>query len=150
MERGLSVIEYYDELASRARNADMESLFSLDDMAGGLFDGALALGTDLADRASLEFLTRTWEDLDLLAPPAEDFEVVAAVQQVAEEILKDKGADAGRLGRWAAEVTAPSVIPWQTVIGGGLPQAVRRTPKDRKSTRLNSSHVAISYAVFCL
>src|SRR6266508_6170824 len=25
-----------------------------------------------------------------------------------------------------------------------------RTPEDRKSTRLNSSHVAISYAVFCL
>src|SRR5204862_8096816 len=25
-----------------------------------------------------------------------------------------------------------------------------RTPKDRKSTRLNSSHVEISYAVFCL
>src|SRR5690625_5433279 len=28
--------------------------------------------------------------------------------------------------------------------GGGMP------PGDRKSTRLNSSHVAISYAVFCL
>src|SRR5439155_6756187 len=28
--------------------------------------------------------------------------------------------------------------------------ASRRTRKDRKSTRLNSSHVAISYAVFCL
>src|SRR5690625_6200256 len=26
----------------------------------------------------------------------------------------------------------------------------RRLGKDRKSTRLNSSHVAISYAVFCL
>src|SRR5690625_5902706 len=26
----------------------------------------------------------------------------------------------------------------------------RYTPQDRKSTRLNSSHVAISYAVFCL
>src|SRR5439155_26652576 len=26
----------------------------------------------------------------------------------------------------------------------------RVDPKDRKSTRLNSSHVAISYAVFCL
>src|SRR6266702_7048877 len=26
----------------------------------------------------------------------------------------------------------------------------RRDPRDRKSTRLNSSHVAISYAVFCL
>src|SRR5699024_3424740 len=76
MGRGLSVIEYYDELASRARSADMEGLFSLDDMAGVLFGGALALGTDLADRASLAFLTRTWEDLDLLAPPAEDFEEI--------------------------------------------------------------------------
>src|SRR5690625_5698173 len=26
----------------------------------------------------------------------------------------------------------------------------QRLPEDRKSTRLNSSHVAISYAVFCL
>src|SRR5207253_8894054 len=31
---------------------------------------------------------------------------------------------------------------------GGDPGAARR--RDRKSTRLNSSHVAISYAVFCL
>src|SRR5437870_10789335 len=29
-------------------------------------------------------------------------------------------------------------------------KAVDCTTKDRKSTRLNSSHVAISYAVFCL
>src|SRR5207249_9775319 len=28
--------------------------------------------------------------------------------------------------------------------------ARRPTPRDRKSTRLNSSHVSISYAVFCL
>src|SRR5690625_6952366 len=28
--------------------------------------------------------------------------------------------------------------------------AVFNSPEDRKSTRLNSSHVAISYAVFCL
>src|SRR5690625_6300014 len=28
--------------------------------------------------------------------------------------------------------------------------ALYTIPKDRKSTRLNSSHVAISYAVFCL
>src|SRR5205814_7653934 len=26
----------------------------------------------------------------------------------------------------------------------------RRSPRDRKSTRLNSSHLGISYAVFCL
>src|SRR5690349_23483482 len=29
-------------------------------------------------------------------------------------------------------------------------RARRRRPADRKSTRLNSSHVEISYAVFCL
>src|SRR5256885_13252821 len=28
--------------------------------------------------------------------------------------------------------------------------AVERYPRDRKSTRLNSSHLVISYAVFCL
>src|SRR5437870_8919252 len=48
------------------------------------------------------------------------------------------------------------------VIGNLLSNAIRHTPSggsvevgvgaagDRKSTRLNSSHVAISYAVFCL
>src|SRR5688572_32534272 len=33
--------------------------------------------------------------------------------------------------------------------GGPAPRA-RRNPGDRKSTRLNSSHSQISYAVFCL
>src|SRR5699024_11803320 len=32
----------------------------------------------------------------------------------------------------------------------GLEFELRTVPKDRKSTRLNSSHVSISYAVFCL
>src|SRR5439155_26535197 len=38
----------------------------------------------------------------------------------------------------------------QRVLGvrRGVPELDR--PRDRKSTRLNSSHVAISYAVFCL
>src|SRR6266496_6163291 len=30
------------------------------------------------------------------------------------------------------------------------PRLRQRLPRDRKSTRLNSSHVEISYAVFCL
>src|SRR5438067_9364161 len=30
------------------------------------------------------------------------------------------------------------------------PPSPRTSPEDRKSTRLNSSHVSISYAVFCL
>src|SRR3712207_6891495 len=29
-------------------------------------------------------------------------------------------------------------------------EGLRRAPRDRKSTRLNSSHANISYAVFCL
>src|SRR5437660_3137165 len=33
---------------------------------------------------------------------------------------------------------------------GAFEQPVSPAPEDRKSTRLNSSHVAISYAVFCL
>src|SRR5699024_11369646 len=36
------------------------------------------------------------------------------------------------------------------VIEEGLPETEHGTTVDRKSTRLNSSHVSISYAVFCL
>src|SRR5437667_9226436 len=32
----------------------------------------------------------------------------------------------------------------------GAERPVLTTPQDRKSTRLNSSHITISYAVFCL
>src|SRR5437660_6529569 len=39
--------------------------------------------------------------------------------------------------------------PRQGLAGPSFLRAVRRAG-DRKSTRLNSSHVAISYAVFCL
>src|SRR5256885_12450707 len=38
----------------------------------------------------------------------------------------------------------------QTRSGGRTNVHARSVPKDRKSTRLNSSHLVISYAVFCL
>src|SRR3989442_8963758 len=48
--------------------------------------------------------------------------------------------------RFAIEMEKEKLIDWKT--------AIRRVPagsrSDRKSTRLNSSHVRISYAVFCL
>src|SRR5699024_11852627 len=45
--------------------------------------------------------------------------------------------------------SATCVIPlWGRTIGSAL--LPRRNSRDRKSTRLNSSHVSISYAVFCL
>src|SRR5690625_6612456 len=40
------------------------------------------------------------------------------------------------------------VSPWRQVTSTACETSTRLT--DRKSTRLNSSHVAISYAVFCL
>src|SRR5690625_6951984 len=43
-----------------------------------------------------------------------------------------------------------SGIYWLAVLIPSIAVAVRRMHEDRKSTRLNSSHVAISYAVFCL
>src|SRR5688572_31596042 len=42
----------------------------------------------------------------------------------------------------ALEISSSVLLP-----GPGL---ARRAPRDRKSTRLNSSHSQISYAVFCL
>src|SRR5690606_16580258 len=54
---------------------------------------------------------------------------------------------AGRPGGYAQYVTAPgvNVIPKPK----GLTFAEAAALPDRKSTRLNSSHVKISYAVFC-
>src|SRR5206468_12849332 len=56
--------------------------------------------------------------------------------------------------RWPAVTEDPRIA---VVIGGDRPiqphrleQAEQRARRDRKSTRLNSSHDQISYAVFCL
>src|SRR5256885_12574557 len=46
----------------------------------------------------------------------------------------------------------PSAVKTSRVIpsGTGMVRIARPRRKDRKSTRLNSSHLVISYAVFCL
>src|SRR3712207_8621654 len=46
---------------------------------------------------------------------------------------------------------APDSLPRRQIVGrhGGTPR-IGLAPSDRKSTRLNSSHANISYAVFCL
>src|SRR5690606_40855661 len=43
-------------------------------------------------------------------------------------------------------------LPARRLVGQNIPSSFGRWPtgSDRKSTRLNSSHVKISYAVFCL
>src|SRR2546422_1390029 len=62
------------------------------------------------------------------------------------------------LFRSGTEVLPPGALRDADVAGGWVSRAVQRTaapawarcPTDRKSTRLNSSHGYISYAVFCL
>src|SRR2546430_7323147 len=39
---------------------------------------------------------------------------------------------------------------WPTLFAAGFSDRLLRAEQDRKSTRLNSSHSQISYAVFCL
>src|SRR5439155_11305145 len=64
----------------------------------------------------------------------------------------------GRLIRWTPDGRAVTYIVtsagvstiWSKRIDGGAPKQLTNFKSDRKSTRLNSSHVAISYAVFCL
>src|SRR5690625_6351773 len=70
------------------------------------------------------------------------------------------GGDVGRLHGGPVTVTVGSADGQQELSGDELLAATGRKPHlddvglenvgDRKSTRLNSSHVAISYAVFCL
>src|SRR3712207_8452571 len=54
----------------------------------------------------------------------------------------------------AGEQVPPQHLPRQLVVRGRVRIVVRHDPRvrrpDRKSTRLNSSHANISYAVFCL
>src|SRR5207249_11575466 len=86
------------------------------------------------------------------------------------EIDADRGCDrtGGRVCRGAlpdelalrggyirsSDISRRGVVAGRGGAGGLLPSRAprhaRRSYRDRKSTRLNSSHVSISYAVFCL
>src|SRR5256885_3865134 len=72
--------------------------------------------------------------------------------------VQEDEAPAGRRRRYARRARRAGVVirivgpgghpPRQT--GRGAHHRPRRRRRDRKSTRLNSSHLVISYAVFCL
>src|SRR2546429_8175193 len=56
------------------------------------------------------------------------------------------------LGRIADSGSRKKLLAWGLVVWASLTAcaAIATNPQDRKSTRLNSSHGYISYAVFCL
>src|SRR3712207_8445788 len=56
----------------------------------------------------------------------------------------------GDVGRTDPEVPAAFVVEQRAEHAGGVePRGAEPVDRDRKSTRLNSSHANISYAVFC-
>src|SRR3712207_7844341 len=55
----------------------------------------------------------------------------------------------GATVRGAGVVVDPTILGWLQVVTA-LALGVAEAVSDRKSTRLNSSHANISYAVFCL
>src|SRR5207253_8001286 len=59
------------------------------------------------------------------------------------------GSEESRAASRSAIIGSEASSWWCRRARGVWARAARRWP-DRKSTRLNSSHVAISYAVFCL
>src|SRR5688500_19788786 len=60
------------------------------------------------------------------------------------------GRPLGGLGGEQQVLVAVVAAQLQQVEVTGAKQARQRARRDRKSTRLNSSHLVISYAVFCL
>src|SRR5262245_64418624 len=72
------------------------------------------------------------------APPGHDADVLDAVHREGRRRCDDAGVR-GEL---------PQQLPGARIEGAEIP--VMRSARDRKSTRLNSSHLGISYAVFCL
>src|SRR5690606_39452833 len=60
-----------------------------------------------------------------------------------ERVMNQKGVGASTVAKTAVTAAALGATAYSRMLG-------RRAEEDRKSTRLNSSHVKISYAVFCL
>src|SRR5437773_7138703 len=55
-----------------------------------------------------------------------------------------------RVGGGRMAFVGDSIIDAETAQAAGIPFIADEGHPDRKSTRLNSSHITISYAVFCL
>src|SRR2546426_6191931 len=68
-------------------------------------------------------------------------------------VARDSGGPQGGRGKAGQGFTARAAaraVPGARAARHTGAARWRRAPRDRKSTRLNSSHLVISYAVFCL
>src|SRR5690625_1958605 len=66
-------------------------------------------------------------------------------------VSEESSKASGNVKKFAASLglVAIGAMAFRT-LKNSMDDAIKRFDTDRKSTRLNSSHVAISYAVFCL
>src|SRR5256885_4837648 len=69
-------------------------------------------------------------------------------RMIVRELADASGAH--EIGAAVADVGDVHLAPAHHGGGAGRPHAVEHPELDRKSTRLDSSHLVISYAVFCL
>src|SRR5438445_9224697 len=95
--------------------------------------------------------SRSQEEIRKLLPLAEELKIVIAIEEVWNKFLLSPM----EMAKYIGEFQSPWIQAWfdvGNVVLYGYPQDWIRTlgKRDRKSTRLNSSHANISYAVFCL
>src|SRR5207249_11019718 len=92
------------------------------------------------------FPTRRSSDLDAIDPAADVFagQPIDGLEDLYEHVV----GDVFRPGAVAAAEAHAQVVHLVAVTG--VDGCRVEYGRDRKSTRLNSSHVSISYAVFCL
>src|SRR5207253_6791363 len=100
-----------------------------------------SLSTRSLDRRALPpFPTRRSSDLDICAALWEVGADVTMVQRSSTHVSRSDSLMEMALGALYSE----------SAVASGMTTQKADMTLDRKSTRLNSSHVAISYAVFCL
>src|SRR5690625_956549 len=80
---------------------------------------------------------------------SEEFDEIKQASQEATEII-DERTDKIELEKESIEASQDEFEKTDQLIDKLEDEKAQDKGKDRKSTRLNSSHVAISYAVFCL
>src|SRR5690625_4958740 len=117
----------------RRRHGARHPLELLQERASDIFVG---MGWEIAEGPELE---SEWYNFDAL-----NFEPDHPARELQDTFFVEP-ADGHLVLR-----THTSPVQIRAMIERGAPTYILVPGKDRKSTRLNSSHVAISYAVFCL
>src|SRR2546430_13530700 len=113
------------------------------------------MGVSATPNPRARWLTRSMNRCSVGPGPERELEIEAEYEDTGSERSKKNSADQGFLRpklrtRRARRKDQPDGRQHQTEMGYDQAEGDDATEQDRKSTRLNSSHSQISYAVFCL